>query len=159
MKEVNSRIMAIRAHLGLSQSKFAQRIGVTSQLINKIEANKAKLTEVNIHVICLTFGVREEWLREGKGEMMDEEAQLSDYEKRLLKLFRRLSPSAQEAFIEYVEKLVALATNEAVLCGEALKALKQAPGGTTRPLEAPQEAEREESTRKEANPIHHKKRG
>jgi transcriptional regulator with XRE-family HTH domain len=116
MQETNSRIMAIRSHLGLSQTKFAQKIGVTSQLINKIEANKAKLTEANIHLICLSFGVREEWLREGKGDMLDDEALLSERERYLLEQFRKLSPKAQMMIIEYVEKLLA---DEQALRGEA----------------------------------------
>jgi transcriptional regulator with XRE-family HTH domain len=146
METINSRITALRKHLGLNQTKFAQKIGVTSQHISMFEAGKAKLSETSINLICLTFGVRGEWLREGKGDMMDEEAMLSEWEKRLLELFRKLSPSAQKDFIEYVEKLVALATNEAGLRGGSPEAPKQAPGSTTQPPEAPQEAKGQEST-------------
>jgi transcriptional regulator with XRE-family HTH domain len=106
MEAINSRVAAIRKHLGLNQSKFAQKIGVTSQLINKIEAGNAKLSEASIRLICFTFGVNEEWLREGKGEMMDDDALLSERERRLLELFRRLSPIAQQMIVEYVEKLL-----------------------------------------------------
>jgi transcriptional regulator with XRE-family HTH domain len=157
---MNERVTEIRKAKGLNQTDFAQKIGITQASLSLIELGKSKLTEANIRLICLSFGVREEWLREGKGEMMDEEAQLSDYEKRLLELFRRLSPGAQKAFLEYVEKLVALATDDAVLCGEALEALKQAPGGTTQPPEALQEAKgEEETTETTVNPIHNKDRG
>jgi transcriptional regulator with XRE-family HTH domain len=95
---------------------FAGKIGVTSQLINKIESGNAKLTEANIHLICLTFGIREEWLRDGKGEMRDENAQLSEREKHLLKLFERLSPKAQQMVVEYVKKLL---SDEESLRGDA----------------------------------------
>jgi transcriptional regulator with XRE-family HTH domain len=138
MESINNRVALVRSHLDLNQSEFARSLGVTSQLINKIEAGNAKLTESSIRLICFTFKVNEEWLREGKGEMMNAEALLSEREKQLLGLFRRLSPGAQKAFIEYLEKLVALAADNAVLCGEALESLKQAPGGTARPQEAPQ---------------------
>ena len=79
---------------------------MTNSAISAIELGKAPLTEQNIRLICLTFDVNEEWLREGRGEMMDEEALLSDRERRLLDNFRRLTPRACKMLIEYAEKLV-----------------------------------------------------
>jgi transcriptional regulator with XRE-family HTH domain len=106
MESINSRIARLRSHLGMNQSQFARKLGVTSTLINKVEAMKSPLTDVNIRLICFTFGVREEWLREGKGEMMDDEALLSDQERQLLELFRRLSPKARILATEYLEKII-----------------------------------------------------
>jgi transcriptional regulator with XRE-family HTH domain len=106
MEIINSRITAIRKHLRISQSEFARKIGVTSQLINKIEAGNAKLSEANIRLICFTFKVNEEWLRNGEGEIFDDEALLTDREKRLLELFRQLSATAQRMLVEYAELLV-----------------------------------------------------
>jgi transcriptional regulator with XRE-family HTH domain len=156
-KNMKDRLVQLRKSLGLTQGEFGEMINLTDPMISLYESGKRIPNDRVIQLICTTFNVREEWLREGKGEMMDEEALLSDYERRLLALFRRLSPGAQKAFIEYVEKLVALATDDAVLCGKALEALKQAPGGMTQPLEAPQGDKGQEST--EINPIHNKKRG
>jgi transcriptional regulator with XRE-family HTH domain len=153
---MNERVTEIRKVKGLNQTDFARKIGITQASLSLIELGKSKLTEANIRLICLSFGVREEWLREGKGEMLDDEALLSERERYLLELFRKLSPKAQVMIIEYVEKLLA---DEQALRGEAREAPKQALGGTTKPLEAPQEAEREESTLKGANPIHDMKRG
>jgi hypothetical protein len=73
----------------------------------------------------LTFKVNEEWLREGTGDMMDDEVSLSDYEKRLLELFNELTPLARKMLIEYAEKLVA---DEKGLRGETPESIKQAPG-------------------------------
>jgi transcriptional regulator with XRE-family HTH domain len=146
MEAINSRIIELRNHLGLKQTHFAQEIGVTSQLINKIEAGNAKVTETNIRIICFTFKVNEEWLREGKGDMMDEEAQLSEWERRLLAFFRELSPQARKMLYEYAEMLL---SNEKALRGEASQ---NAPGGTTRPLEAPQEAKPAQDTEKGESP-------
>jgi transcriptional regulator with XRE-family HTH domain len=148
--DIGGRVTALRIKLGLKQTEFAAKIGVTSSLISRIEKGETPLTEANIHLICLTFGVREEWLRDGNGEMLNDKALLSEREGRLLELFRRLSPKAQEMIIEYVEKLLA---DEQALRGEALEALKQAPGGTTSPMEASQGDERG------INPIHNKDRG
>jgi transcriptional regulator with XRE-family HTH domain len=161
MKQIlGKRVSELRKNLGFKQVEFAEKLGLTSAAISAIELDKAPLTEANIRFICLTFGVNEEWLREGKGDMMDDEALLSDFERRLLALFRKLSPGAQKAFIEYVEKLVALAENEAGLLRKSLEAQKQALERMTLPLEAPRKAKRESTDEgKGANPIHGKKRG
>jgi transcriptional regulator with XRE-family HTH domain len=153
---MNDRVIEIRRFVGLNQTDFAKKLGFTQANLSAIELGKISLTEANIRLICLSFGVREEWLREGKGEMLDDEALLSERERYLLEQFRKLSPKAQMMVVEYTEKLL---VDEQALRGEALQALKQAPGGTTQPLEAPQEAKRQESTGKVANPIHNKKRG
>ena len=118
MEPSNIRISELRKNLKLNQTEFAKKIGVTSQLINMLEAGKTKISETNIRLICLTFGVNETWLRDGTGDMMDEEALYSDREKRLLALFRKLSPRAQDMLIEYAEKLLA---DEAALRGDAEK--------------------------------------
>jgi transcriptional regulator with XRE-family HTH domain len=128
METINSRISTLRKYLGLNKTKFAQKIGVSSQHISMFEAGKAKFSETTINLICLTFGVRGEWLREGTGEMLDDEALLSERERRLLELFRQLSPKAQGMIIEYVEKLL---SDEQALRGEEPTASGEG-GGKTR---------------------------
>ena len=113
---MNNRVVEIRKFKKLTQAEFAEKLGFTQSNLSSIELGKTPLTEANIHLICLTFGVNEEWLRHGTGEMMDEEALFSDEEKRLLAFFRRLSPRARAMLIEYAEKLVA---DEAALRGDA----------------------------------------
>jgi transcriptional regulator with XRE-family HTH domain len=105
MSIMNERIVVLRKHFKLSQTKFALAIGVTSQLVNKIEGGSARLTEEKIRLICLAFGVNEMWLREGAGEMLHNMEEFSDYERRLLDLFRQLSPRARQMLVEYAEKL------------------------------------------------------
>jgi transcriptional regulator with XRE-family HTH domain len=139
-ESISKRIAALREKLKLNKAQFAERIGITGQFVSMVESGKSKFTEANIRLICFTFKVNEEWLREGKGEMMNAEALLCEKEGRLLELFRRLSPGAQKAFIEYIERLVSLAANETLL-EELPNTPKQAPGGTTRRLEAPPDTE------------------
>jgi transcriptional regulator with XRE-family HTH domain len=116
MESINSRIAKLRNHLGMNQSQFARKLGVTSTLINKVEAMKSPLTDTNIRLICFTFGVSEAWLRDGKGDMMDDEALLSDQERQLLDFFRKLSAKARILVVQYLEKVL---SDEAALRGEA----------------------------------------
>jgi transcriptional regulator with XRE-family HTH domain len=140
------RLKQLRRALGLTQREFGEKVGMSDVAISYMESGRTAISKQNIHLICLTFGIREEWLEKGSGDMLDDEASLTEYERRLLALFRKLSPGAQEAFIEYVEKLVALATNEAGLLRKSLEAQKQALERTTLPLEAPRETKRQKST-------------
>jgi len=116
MEDINSRIIELRKKLGLKQVQFAEKIGVTSQFVSTVEAGKSKYTESNIRLICLTFGVNEEWLRYGTGEMMDDEALLTEQERRLLSPFRQLSPLARKMLLEYADKLI---SDETALRGGA----------------------------------------
>jgi transcriptional regulator with XRE-family HTH domain len=117
MKE---RLRQIRKALGLSQAEFGKKIGVSNVAISYMESGRTALSEQNVRLICLSFGVREEWFRTGRGQMMDEEAALSAGEKRLLEVFRQLNPATRRMLIEYGEKLLAdeeaLRRREAVRC-------------------------------------------
>ena len=114
--EIAKRLSELRTKLDLTQAQFAEKLGLKYSAISMLEGGKSSLTEPNIRLICYTFGVNEAWLRDGTGEMLNEEALLSDWKKRLISLFERLSPLAQKMLIGYAEKLVA---DEAALRGEA----------------------------------------
>ena len=120
-QNIGERIIKLRKEIGLKQAEFGEKLGLTNSAISMIELSKSPVTEANIRLICFTFGVKEEWLRDGIGEMFDAEALLSEKEKRLLALFRQLSPKAQEMLIEYAEKLL---SDEAALKGnDSVKAI------------------------------------
>ncbi|MDR1785615.1 MAG: helix-turn-helix domain-containing protein [Spirochaetaceae bacterium] len=104
MKE---RLKQLRKTLDLTQSAFGKKIGVSDVAISHMESGRTALSKQNVRLICLTFGVREEWFRSGAGDMLDQAAVLSAGEKRLLEVFRQLSPTARRMLIEYAEKLAA----------------------------------------------------
>jgi transcriptional regulator with XRE-family HTH domain len=148
---INKRIAELRKKLGLSKAKFAERIGITGQFVSMVESGKSKFTEANIRLICFTFKVNEEWLREGKGEMMDDGAQLLEWEERLLAIFRRLSPEGQKLLLKLSDSLLESVEHKAEqeqAWNEGLgnqaqnkppeaEVSQNALGGATRPLEAP----------------------
>jgi transcriptional regulator with XRE-family HTH domain len=113
---IADRLRVLRKSLNLNQTEFAKRLGVTFSAISLMELGKTNLTDQNINLIRLTFGVNEEWLRSGEGEMFNEEALLDDLDKRALELFHRLSPRAQDLAIGYLEKILA---DEQILREEA----------------------------------------
>jgi transcriptional regulator with XRE-family HTH domain len=112
---MKDRLKQLRKTLGLTQGEFGEKIGMTDASISHMEAGRSAISKQNVRLICLTFGVREDWLEKGQGDMMDNEAALSEKERRLLALFRQLSPRARELLIDYAEKIV---SDEKALRGE-----------------------------------------
>ena len=66
MKE---RIKEVRKTLGLTLEEFGNKIGVTKTTISRIENGVNSVTNQMLISICREFGVNEEWLRSGEGEM------------------------------------------------------------------------------------------
>lgn len=66
---MNRRIKKIRRDADLTQAAFAARIGMKQNSIALIESGKRNISDQAILSICREFGVNEEWLRTGEGEM------------------------------------------------------------------------------------------
>ena len=71
-KRIGLRIKQIRNEKGLTQAAFAEKIQRDRTLISKVEAGECELSPSVQLAICNVFGVRREWLLEGKGEMYDD---------------------------------------------------------------------------------------
>lgn len=66
---MNTRIRKLRRTLDLTQQVFAERIGMKQNSIALIESGKRNISDQALLSICREFGVNEEWLRNGTGEM------------------------------------------------------------------------------------------
>lgn len=69
---MNTRISNIRKALGLTQEKFAARIGLTRNFVWMIEKGERVPSDRTISDICREFNVSETWLRTGEGEMFNQ---------------------------------------------------------------------------------------
>jgi repressor LexA len=69
--KAGERIRALRKALGLTQKEFAERIGITYQMLGLYERGEYEPSEKVLKLISSTFGVSYEWLKEGKGEMWE----------------------------------------------------------------------------------------
>lgn len=65
---MNTRIKKIRNDASLSQSDFAESIGLSRMMIAHVEAGRVAFSDRSIRDICKTYNVNEEWLRTGEGE-------------------------------------------------------------------------------------------
>lgn len=65
------RIKLIRKDAGLTLEKFGERLGVGKTAISKLENNERSLTDQMAKSIYREYGVNEEWLKTGEGEMFE----------------------------------------------------------------------------------------
>ncbi len=113
---MNKRVKELRTSLNLSAEKFGSRVGVTRSAISRIENGVVNVTEQMVHSICREFNVREEWLRNGEGEMHldfteDEFAKaaatLSNdaFVRSLIIEYWKLDDDSKELFRNFIHKL------------------------------------------------------
>ena len=67
---MKNRIKQIRKHYNLNQEDFGKRIGAKQSTVTAYECGNRVPMDVTITSICREFGVNEEWLRTGNGEML-----------------------------------------------------------------------------------------
>jgi transcriptional regulator with XRE-family HTH domain len=104
---MNKRLKELRKFLKLNQEEFSKEIGIAQNSYSLIETGKINLTERNIKIICLVFGVNEEWLRYGKGDMLEQPLVEQDGDEgRLLDMFRRLTAEMKQVVLAKVRELL-----------------------------------------------------
>ena len=114
---VNGRIKQLRSESKLTMDLFGRKIGVGKTAISHIESGKANPSEQTIRSICREFGVREEWLRTGEGDMYEPkptdlldaltvEYGFSEKERRVAEMFLTLDVNRRRAALEYLSDVV-----------------------------------------------------
>lgn len=66
---MNVRIKMIRKSQNLTQEAFGERIGIARNTIDNYEKGNRCPSNITITLMCKEFGVDENWLRYGIGEM------------------------------------------------------------------------------------------
>ena len=116
---MNERIKKLRKTLDLTQREFGERIGVKGNTIAQYELGRNEPIDAVISLICREYGVSEEWLKNGSGEMFEEIPEEDVYSRAAaealknddalaiegMKLYYGLSPEARKAAEEYILKL------------------------------------------------------
>lgn len=105
---MNERLKELRKSLHLTQKAFAEKIGAKQNTIATYEMGRNNPSDPVIHSICIAFGVNEDWLRNGTGDMfvvpdafsLDEYAvanNLTKTEISIIRGFMELDPSVRNA--------------------------------------------------------------
>lgn len=108
---MKDRVLQIRKTLGLKQYEFAEKLKVKPATLSMIENGNNILTDKNISMICMTFGVSEQWLRCGEGDMfqnsLDMDA-LTGSARELLDLYQKLEEPTKRLVLNHAKQVLAL---------------------------------------------------
>ncbi|MDR1505797.1 MAG: helix-turn-helix domain-containing protein [Treponema sp.] len=101
---INERVIEIRKTLGYSQRQFSEAIKLSRSCEAGIEIKRRKVNDRLVKMICLTYGVNEEWLKTGKGEMFD--VSKDPRLERIIRNFNKMTPLLQDYVMEHIDWLV-----------------------------------------------------
>ena len=101
---VSDRIRHARKTLKMSQPDFAKAIYISKGYIAELECNNRKANDRILHLISLTFGISEKWLKTGEGEMFFKSPE--EKFRRMTVLFNSLPRRFQDYVLNQVEQLL-----------------------------------------------------
>lgn len=101
---VGSRIKELRNSLDLTQQKFADRLGIQRGAIANYELERNVPIDAVISLICREFNVREAWLRDGTGEMLEQLTEDEDRSRFFGDLSKESASPEVLAFIDALRK-------------------------------------------------------
>jgi len=101
---INRRIKELREKLGLNQREFSKLLSLSGGYIAGIEVNLRKVNDRLVKLIISQFGVNEDWLRHGNGEMFIKK-KANEKSIRILSLYNDLPPHFQDVILGTVELL------------------------------------------------------
>lgn len=118
---MKDRLKELRKALNLTQQKFADKLGVKQNTIAQYEMGRNDPSDAVIISICREFGVSENWLRYGEGEMfipmtLDEEiasfigsiqADIEPtFQKRFTSALAKLSPDDWKVIERFIKNMI-----------------------------------------------------
>lgn len=128
--EIYERIRELRKkHLKMSMEVFGKRLGVSRDTINNIELNRLARPEQKMSLyklICSEFGISEDWLLNGIGDMCaDDKAEYdtlidrvmtgqNEFAKNIFKTFALFDEADWEALRRMIDKYIDVADAEDV---------------------------------------------
>ncbi len=99
---MKDRLKKLRKELDLTQQAFADKIGMKQNTIAQYEMGRTTPSDAIIFSICREFGVNENWLRTGEGEMFEE---LTEQQK-ILKYTALLLKDKDSAVANAIQTLI-----------------------------------------------------
>ena len=116
MKNISERIGELIETLGIKKVRFAERLKIDQSYVTQLTTGKRKPSDRTISDICREFNVREEWLRNGCGEMFldfteDEftkaAATLSNdaFVRSLIVEYWKLDEDSKQLFRDFIHRL------------------------------------------------------
>lgn len=118
---MSERIRLLRQHLGLSQTEFAKKMGMTRSMVSNLELGLIEIPDYKLEMICKAFNVRMDWLRTGEGEMFNpanrsldalaKANNINSLTRAIVEGLITMKPEHQAAFIALIEDVAARIRN------------------------------------------------
>jgi len=113
---INERIKNIRKTLDLNQSDFAKKLGIGQAAISALEKGIRSITDQTILLLCSTYNVNEDYLRNGTSPMFNQdetfsldkyakEHNASDIDIEILKIYLNLDKDVRRKIISDFKKI------------------------------------------------------
>jgi len=98
---MNNRIVELRKALGLSQTEFAESLGITQNFISLVENGKRDFSSRTKNTLCALYKVNLIWLETGVGEMFDKERTDVELAESVADIYnnKNLSDEAKETIV------------------------------------------------------------
>lgn len=114
---IGERVKILRKEKCLSMEDFGAIIGMGKSAVSRIENGVNGTTDQTIRSICREFGVNEQWLRTGEGEMFEQtresvldrlaaEYSLDKEQVSVIEAFLDLDAKDREAVLKYFHKVL-----------------------------------------------------
>ena len=104
MEKISARISMVVKESGLNKSEFAKKLNVSQPHVSRMCSGETQPSDRTISDICREFGVNENWLRYGIGEMKAE----TDQRQKLSRFFADVlatCPDERSAFVAALDDL------------------------------------------------------
>lgn len=106
MEGMNERVKYLRKNvLRMSMEAFGKKIGLSKAGISSFEAGKNGISDMAILAICREYGVREEWLRDGTGDVFVKKSAEDELEALAGKVMTDTPDSFRRRFVSMLAKL------------------------------------------------------
>lgn len=118
---MNERIKEIRKSLGMTQSTFASKIGLSRNYIAQLEIGTRIPPDRTISDICREFSINEQWLRTGEGDMyvlvedetaavvaslLEENNPLFDLIVKIVREYNKLDDKSRQVMDKFLDELL-----------------------------------------------------
>jgi transcriptional regulator with XRE-family HTH domain len=105
---MNQRLKTVRTTLGFTQAGFAEHLGITQTAYSMIENGFRPLSAKYVKLLVSTFGVSEEWLTAGNGQIFAS----SPYKAEFSTLFDGMTEEHQRILLNLARELYRLDTGK-----------------------------------------------
>ena len=103
---MNERIKYLRKELlHLSMEEFGEGIHISKAAVSRAEAGLNGISDQTVDLICREYGVREEWLREGTGDVFVKKSAEDELNALAEKVMADTPDSFRRRFVSMLAKL------------------------------------------------------